>query len=163
MGRPSPVDDARWRAEAKRAVLGDDEWQYVSARMSPDRSHLIARYVFWSTATRITVTLPRDLVRTVRARVAAIRRQLRIGKPHAEWSTEAFRAVRDDAEWACITAGADADRSTVFAVYEERLSAKRRRVTLRPDEHRTVSARLAEIYRQLGIGARARTTAPRRR
>jgi hypothetical protein len=31
MGRPSPVDDERWREEAEGVVLGDDEWRYVTA------------------------------------------------------------------------------------------------------------------------------------
>ena len=76
MSRPSPVDDQRWRAEAAGAVLGDDDWQCVTAGMTLDRSKLLALYEHRSTAKRTTVKLAREKFRTVRARTTEIYRQL---------------------------------------------------------------------------------------
>jgi hypothetical protein len=76
MGRPSPVDDERWRDEAQGVVLGDDVWRYVTAGLTLDRSVLMALYEHRPTAARTTVTLLRDKFRTVRARAREIHRQL---------------------------------------------------------------------------------------
>jgi len=50
MGRPSPVDDERWRDEAEGVVLGDDEWRYVTAGLTLDGSVLMALYEHRPTA-----------------------------------------------------------------------------------------------------------------
>jgi hypothetical protein len=76
MGRPSPVDDERWRYEAKGAVFGDDQWVWVTASLTPDGSTLTAQYVHRPTAVRTTVTLERDKFRSIRARTQEIHRQL---------------------------------------------------------------------------------------
>jgi len=76
MGRPSPVDDERWRDEAEGVVLGDDEWRYVTAGLTLDGSVLMALYEHRPTAGRTTVTLQRDRFRTVGARAKEIHRQL---------------------------------------------------------------------------------------
>jgi hypothetical protein len=76
MGKPSPVDDERWRDEAAGAVFGDDDWKWVSACISPGGSQLVAVSDCRPTATRAAVTLPRDKFLSGRARVKEIHRQL---------------------------------------------------------------------------------------
>ena len=84
MGRPSPADDERWRAEAAGAVFGDDDWRWVSARIAPGGSTLLAVYDCKSALTRTTVTRVRDKFRTVRARTKEIHRQLGLWPTPAE-------------------------------------------------------------------------------
>jgi hypothetical protein len=74
MGRPSPVDDESWRAEAAGAVYGDDEWKFIDATVSS--SELVAVYDYRATSARKTVTLARDQFRSIRARLNEIHRQL---------------------------------------------------------------------------------------
>jgi hypothetical protein len=76
MGRPTPVDDERWRDEAAGAVLGDDEWRYVAAGMTLDRSKLLALYEHRPTRARVSVKLEREKCRSIWQRVAEIKRQL---------------------------------------------------------------------------------------
>jgi hypothetical protein len=80
MGRPSPLDDDRWRPEAAGAVFADAEWKCIAASISPDGTHLTALYEFVPTTNRVSVSLARDKFRTVSARFAEIRRQLGIGE-----------------------------------------------------------------------------------
>jgi len=76
MGRPSTVDDERWRDEAEGVVFGDNDWRWVTAGLTLDGSVLMALYEHRPTAARTTVTLVRDKFRTVRARAKEVHRQL---------------------------------------------------------------------------------------
>ena len=76
MGKPSTVDDERWRDEAEGAVLGDDEWRWVTAGLTLDGEVLMALCEHRPTTTRTTVTLVRDKFRSVHARTKEIHRQL---------------------------------------------------------------------------------------
>jgi hypothetical protein len=80
MGRPTPVDDERWRYEAAGAVFGDGEWRCVSAGITLDRSKLLALYEHRPTMARISVTLAREKFRSISQRAAEIHRQLGMTK-----------------------------------------------------------------------------------
>jgi hypothetical protein len=71
-----------------------------------------------------------------------------------QWRTEAFGAVFADEEWACVTAGVALGRPELYALYEHRLTSRRRMVTLPSGKFRTVGDRVAEIHRRLGMRAR---------
>jgi hypothetical protein len=67
------------------------------------------------------------------------------------WRTEAFGAVAGDADWSYVTAGVTPDGSSLYALYEHRMTSKRRTVLLMRDRFRTLPERLREIRRRLRI------------
>jgi hypothetical protein len=70
------------------------------------------------------------------------------------WPPEAAGAVFGDDDWQCIAASISPDGSRLMALYEFVPTTNRVRVSLLRDKFSTVSARFAEIHRQLAIAAR---------